>query len=200
MPNDNAAFEHTRQRLLPNHKSGNDGTGYYIRTFTGRQLYWARVEDHDYDIRDIAHALAMKCRWSGHTKQFYSIAQHSIAVANLVEPEHKLAALLHDASEAYMPDFPSPLKWYLIDTGFTQLKGIEARVDVAIAVKFGLPTPRHSSIKTADILMLGAEHRDLMPHGAETEHMPCDGIPTLVPMSPEESEQAFLAEYYRIMS
>jgi uncharacterized protein len=179
-------------------QSGRDPNGYYIRTYTGRQLYWARVEDHDYDIRDIAHALAMKCRWSGHTSSFYSVAQHSVHVSELVQPEHALAGLLHDGSEAYMPDFPSPLKWYLEDTGFTVLRAIETRVDVAIATKFGLPPTRHPSVKEADIVMLGAEHRDLMPHGQETSHMPDGNFPTINPWSPVRAEHEFLRRFAKI--
>lgn len=175
--------------------SGRDQSGFYIRTFTGRQLYWARVEDHDYDIRDIAHALAMKCRWSGHTSSFYSVAQHCVHVSGLVAPEHALAALLHDGSEAYMPDFPSPLKWYLDECGFTVLRAIEARVDMAIADKFGVKYPRHPSVKEADIIMLGAEHRDLMPHGQETSHMPDGGFPPIACWSPEQAEREYLHRY-----
>lgn len=179
------------------HRTGNDGSGYYIRTFTGKKLYWANVEDHDYDIRDIAHALAMKCRWSGHTKKFYSIAQHSVFVSHFVPASQQLEALLHDASEAYMPDFPSPLKWYLLSQGFTQLKLIEKRVAKGIEKKFML-APDHAIIKHADTIALSTEHRDLMPIGGEADWMGPPADEALEPVGPEVAERMFLARYNQI--
>lgn len=181
-----------------NEKSGSDSLGYYIRTFTGRKLYWDRIADHDYCVEDIAHALSMKCRWSGHTREFFSVAQHSILVACQVPPEHQLNALLHDASEAYMPDFPSPLKWFLRDKGFTILSEIEKEVERAVAAKFKLQYPRPACIKVADLQLLATEHRDLMPHGEETAAMQ-DFLPaTLKPWCPEKAEARFLTMFHHI--
>ena len=176
------------------HRTGNDGKGYYIRTFTGRKLYWDRVEEHDYVIDDIAHALAMKCRWSGHTKRFYSIAQHSVFVSAHVPQRQQLEGLLHDAAEAYMPDFPSPLKWYLLDHGFTAIKDIEKRVQACIEKKFDL-NPDHKIIKVADTLALSTEHRDLLPAGEEAKWMGEAAPYFLDPVGPEVAERRFLSRY-----
>ena len=180
-------------------RSGSDADGFYIRTFTGRKLYWDRVEEHDYCIEDIAHALAMKCRWSGHTSRFYSVAQHCEITSHLVDRPHRLAALLHDASEAYMPDFPSPLKWYLLSRGFTELQLIEKRVDQAIAKKFLIPWPRDPSVKVADIIMLGSESRDLMPAGQEQQYMSECLDYTIEPYGPATAEESFLSRYGQII-
>lgn len=186
------------EEVIVNEKSGSDSLGYYIRTFTGRKLYWDRIAEHDYNIEDIAHALSMKCRWSGHTSKFFSVAQHSVLVAALVPPEHQLNALLHDASETYMPDFPSPLKWYLRDLGFMVLSDIEKDVERAIAAKFKLQYPRPACIKVADLQLLATEHRDLMPHGEETAAMQ-DFLPnTLEPWAPGIAECRFLGMYERL--
>lgn len=74
------------------------------------------LKPEDVDGRDLAVSLSHLCRFNGHIDKFYSVAQHSIAVARLVEvrgggPPTVLQALLHDAPEAYLcGDVPGPLK------------------------------------------------------------------------------------------
>lgn len=110
------------------------------------------------EIEDIAHALSHICRFTGHTKHFYSVAQHSYLCATLVPPEHQLETLLHDAAEAYIGDVSSPLK--------AQLPGyqmIEFKLDQAIRQRFGLPAKKTPWVKEADLQMLAAEKAQLMP-------------------------------------
>jgi hypothetical protein len=186
--------------MYDNHQASRDPNGYYIRTFTGKKLYWDSIGQHDYDIRDIAHALSMKCRWSGHVKKFFSVGQHSVMVSRLLPADHQMAGLLHDASEAYTPDFPSPLKWWLIERGFTTLQSLELELDVAIAKKFGSGWPRNPEVKKADLVMLATEHRDLMPPGRERWHM-ADPLPlVLQSWTPARAEDIFLREYNRILA
>lgn len=152
-------------------RTGGDERGYYIRTFTGKQFFWNTVETNTYDIVDIAHALSMNCRWTGHVKEFYSVAQHCILASYEVPLEHAMSALLHDASEAYIHDTPSPLKWYLKDKGFTEFAALEKRVDMAIQKAFHLPYPRDPCVKEVDLRLLATEHRDLMPQEKERSYM-----------------------------
>lgn len=63
-------------------KHGDDST--WIQTFTGRQFWPLDPRAEDVDIRDIAHALSMKCRYNGHCREFYSIADHSCRVAEVI--------------------------------------------------------------------------------------------------------------------
>ena len=83
----------------------------WIETFTGKEFYFLDPTPDSIDIRDIAHSLAFTCRYTGHSRRFYSVAEHSVLVSYLaVDP---LAGLLHDASEAYITDIASPIKPHL---------------------------------------------------------------------------------------
>lgn len=84
--------------------------GDWIQTFTCQQMYPLDPREAEIDILDIAHALANLCRFNGHVKQFYSVAEHSCHVSDLLPQVWKLTGLLHDASEAYLCDLPRPIK------------------------------------------------------------------------------------------
>lgn len=184
----------------PDIRTGSDPKGFYIRTFTGKQFYFHDIEHNDIDIRDIAHALAMNCRWTGHVKDFYSVAQHSVLVSKMVPLEHSLAGLLHDASEAYMHDTPSPLKWHLKQMGFTAFADLEGEIDARVFNAFGLSLPRDPSIKTADLRMLATEHRDLMVNGHDMEgkYLQQPYLFKIEPWSPAEAEREFLMRYEQL--
>lgn len=86
----------------------------WIQTYTGRQFWPLEPAVEDVSITDITHALSMLCRFGGHSRSFYSVAEHCINVTLLavrrfpeILPIH---ALLHDAAEAYLVDLPSPIK------------------------------------------------------------------------------------------
>src|SRR4051812_16341267 len=66
--------------------------------------------NHNYDIKAIAHALSNLCRYTGHSKRFYSVAEHCVLVSRLVDPRFAFEGLMHDASEAFCGDVASPLK------------------------------------------------------------------------------------------
>src|SRR4051812_44303587 len=105
--------------------------GGLIQTYSGKQFFPMRPIGGDIDIEDIAHALSNQCRFSGHCQRFYSVAEHSLRVAELVTPQHKLWALLHDASEAYLVDLPTPIKRTL-----EEYRNAENRVMKAICRAF----------------------------------------------------------------
>lgn len=89
--------------------------GGHITTISGKKIEFNNLDPDAIDIMDIAHALGKFCRFGGHVNRFYSVAQHSIIVAHLVPECCKKAALLHDASEAYLGDVVKPLKILLGD-------------------------------------------------------------------------------------
>ena len=137
--------------------NGEDGG---IFTFTGEYIHPLNPEIDRIHIDDIAYSLATQNRFTGHAYPPYSIGQHSIHVAELVDDEFKLEALLHDGGETYMSDIAKPVKRA---EGMEQYRAIESRLDEAVAKRFGLSYPHSPEIKVADNLMLWAEMRDLMP-------------------------------------
>lgn len=114
---------------------------------------------------ELGTALGKVCRFAGHCDGFYSVAEHSLHVASLVPPAFRLAALLHDAHEAFTGDITYPLKRLLGDI----IKSIEARIDAVIAQRFGLGTEATNDpiIKRADRWMLWIEQRALMRNNHE---------------------------------
>lgn len=81
-----------------------------VRTFSGLFVDPLNLQPEDINITDIAHALSQIPRFGGHSRVQLSVAQHCVWVAKELPDELKLEGLLHDASEAYLLDIPSPLK------------------------------------------------------------------------------------------
>ena len=111
----------------------------WIQVSYGGKFHYLNPEPEEIYIEDIAHALSLNCRFNGHTERFYSVAQHSCMVAKHVmeysqNPIWGLAALLHDAAEAYIPDMPRPIKGYIV--GYAEL---EKNILHAILKKMRLP-------------------------------------------------------------
>lgn len=124
----------------------------------------ARPETSAVTLHDIAYALGRICRFGGHTSRFYSVAEHCVHVARLVPFDLGRAALMHDASEAFIGDVTRPLKAML-----PEYKVIEARIEATLASRFaGERQPplelHHSLVKAADLAMCAAEARFLMPN------------------------------------
>ena len=157
-----------------------------IRTFTGIYMNVFEPTLEMICIEDIAHALSNQCRFSGHLPDFYSVAQHSIAMSNLMHESHKLAALLHDASEAYLLDIPSPIK-----KGLSNYKEIEDRLMTLIAEKFGFDYPLHEKLKEVDDYMLQWEWNRLMLGSKAL-------FPIITCLEPKEAKQKFLDAYYKL--
>ncbi len=169
--------------------------GPTIQTSSGTYFDFIKPQWSEFTIEDIAHALAHICRFTGHVKEFYSVAEHSVRASWLVEPRFALVTLLHDAAEAFLGDVSSPLKQLLPD-----YKAIEARVEAAVLARFGLPPILPPEVKVADLIMLATEKRDLMPEAAGTGWEVLRGVEPdsarITPWSPKYARHNFLRTYY----
>lgn len=121
-----------------------------IRTYSGRDFDVFNPNPDLIHIEDIAHALSYMPRFCGHTNEFCSVARHSMLILEAVKKSGgsrrmQLAALLHDASEAYLMDIPSPIKQHL-----PEYKTIENRLMTVIAEKYGFDYPLHPLIHQFD--------------------------------------------------
>lgn len=137
----------------------------WILLSSGTKFWPLEPKPEDIHIEDIAHALSNICRYTGHCRRFYSVAEHSYFVsAHLHEygPRVQLQGLLHDASEAFMADIARPLKMSLVMEGYREA---EARLEDIIYEKFGVsPTDTERGlIKIADSRMLATERFALLP-------------------------------------
>lgn len=172
-------------------KATKDQTSGWIATYSGRKITPLDPSVDDIAIEDIGHALALQCRFTGHVRKFYSVAQHSVLASFLVPDEFRLDTLLHDASEAYLADIARPIK---NQPGFGDVyHAAEALLEEVIAEHFGTRYPMPPEVKVADNLMLWAEMRDLMPND------PPDNVEMydqeVVPWSPEEAEFRFMHRF-----
>lgn len=172
----------------------------WITTYTGKKFYHLNPQPEQVNIEDIAHALSMLCRWTGHTRFHYSVAQHSWYCSQLVTPEFALSALLHDSSEAYLGDMNRPLKHYT-EAGRAYHE-VEEKVEAVIFKKFGVPFPLPEVVKVIDTQMLYAEKAQII-NAATTldyEHNKWGRDETKAPIriekwTPRRAEKMFLRRF-----
>lgn len=150
----------------------------------------------EFEIQDVAHGLAHLCRFTGHTRTFYSVAQHSVMVSLILPSELAMAGLFHDAQEAFIGDMSTPLKNLL--PGYRE---IEREVERAVHARFGLPERLPPEVKQADLIMLATEKRDLMPACDMAWHL-LEGITPLPariePLGPDAARALFMRRYTEI--
>jgi hypothetical protein len=159
---------------------------------TGRQFWPLDPRVEDIDIRDIARALSMQCRWGGHVRVFFSVAQHCLHVSQHC-PVNPLAGLLHDSAEAYLVDVPTPIKKNL-----KEYASIEHNLLAVIGVKFGLGDTLANlppEVHEQDARALATEQRDIR---TKLDFWAPPGKPwsdPLLPMTPYEAENMFLSRF-----
>jgi len=142
-------------------------TNSSIQTYTGKSFDLLNINPDLIDIEDIAHALSMQCRFNGHIREFYSVAQHCVLVAQYLK--HALfgrnvimAGLLHDAAEAYLGDVVSPLK-RVMNGDYSNL---EKQLQDAIYARYNVDLNNLTveNVKLVDEMMLFNEKFYLFGH------------------------------------
>jgi len=176
-----------------------------IPTFSGNYFSFTDVVSNVVSIEDIAHGLSNVCRFAGQCPQFYSVAQHSVMVAYILEelygihdPEVLLQGLFHDASEAFLGDMTTPLKKLI-----PEYMVIEARVQADLMRRFGLPSSLHRIVSLADLSALRMEKEQLLKNHdvwAVLEGVECLQEFFVFFYTPEQAKAQFLNTFYRLMS
>lgn len=171
-----------------------------MTTFTGKTFDFINPEPDSICIEDIAHALALECRFANQSRVHYSVAQHSVLVSQVVDVRDPVfteialrrMALLHDAAEAYLGDLSWPLKTLLPD-----YKRIEDRVHRAIAKRFGLASlVLPSQVKDADRQLLANEGMSFMsPDWRDAAVDPCPKIGVIQALDAPRAEALFLKRF-----
>jgi 5'-deoxynucleotidase YfbR-like HD superfamily hydrolase len=168
--------------------------GDWIQVASGELFYPLSPSADEVTIQDIAHALSMKCRYSGHCLKFYSVAEHSVYVSQHVPEEYALWGLLHDAAEAYSADIPRPLKRNLKEWGV-----IEERIQNAVCDRFGLDRKEPDVVKLVDTQMLLKEKDALLAPCAtpwDTSYIiPSNFEVTIQALAPDQAKQFFLDRF-----
>jgi len=189
-----------------------------VETYTGQFVDTRAPDASTICLEDIAHALANVCRYGGHCRTFYSVAEHSVCVSIRLQrrghgPLRQLGGLLHDGSEAYLGDIPRPLK-PLLGAGYRRLT---ERMDKAIirglALPFDVDMFHDVAVKTADNWALFVEARHLLPSrginwaGSQLEAWNIEDQGRIVTpdyflggLSPVEAERLFLARYTELVA
>lgn len=175
---------------------GFDKSAAWIQTHSGRRFCPTNPNPDAIVIQDIAHALSMQCRFSGHSKYFYSVAQHSVLVSYICDSQDALWGLLHDASEAYLVDVPRPIKR---SGKFQAYIDFESKMQEAVCRRFGLPLAEPPSVKKADTALLATEARDLMSPLHSDWTQPCDPLPFLIePWDHGKAKDRFMKRFFEL--
>lgn len=165
----------------------------WMETYGGRRVNPFNLREEDVDIKAIAHSLSLLCRFGGHCKVFYSVAEHCIRVARIVKPEYRLAALLHDAGEAYIGDVIRPLKYCL-----SAIQEADEKAVKVVMKKFGVDFSEEvrEVVKEADNILVATEGRDIMYHVETWGNLPPPLSGTIIPYPSLFIEKTFLAVFH----
>lgn len=170
-----------------------------IRTFSGINVDLLRPDPSVVKLEDIAHSLAAVNRFNGHTQLPYSVGQHSVYVSQLVadmegDRREQLRGLLHDATEAYLGDIVSPLKYLPQNAWIVEL---EADWEMAIAAAFGLDELVTPLVKAADKIALAMEARDQMGNPHDWKFLQKITAPPwrIIPIAPMQTKRLFMERY-----
>ena len=183
-----------------------------IVTYTGKVFDLLNPKPEMVCIEDIAHSLAYQCRYTGHTREFYSVAQHCVLMAGNPDlPGDPMAKLLHDAAETYIGDIARPWKRLLAvdvpntipgNPRFAPVRVWEDKIQKVIGLALGIDLSHSAEVKESDIRMMATEIRDLMPRMPSfstwciKENDPVGQV--IIPWGPSQAKLAFQFCYYKL--
>lgn len=169
----------------------------FIQTYQGHALDYENPQADQIDILDIAHALSQVCRFSGQARFFYSVAQHSVLVAENCSRGYAFAGLMHDATEAYLGDIPGPAKFLCPD-----YEKLEQKIYAVIAERFNLAAYIPNAVKDVDVRMLQTERQFVFKHEMKWPSLDKKGIepfPILIKeWRPDHAEAEFLEAFEKL--
>ena len=168
----------------------------WVQTYTGKKFSFRKLDVDNIDIVDIAHALSNICRFNGHCKKFYSVAEHSIYISKNCFDDLKLWGLLDDAAEAYIGDVVRPIKKYMFD-----YNNLEKSLMDLIVEKFNLfPKERPNEIVEIDNRILVSERDQIMSYSPDDWGLNYKPIDIIIECwSPEIAEKKFLDRFYELV-
>jgi len=170
--------------------------GAWIQTCSGKKFFPLDPKMEDIDLESVAHSLSMQCRFTGHSKFHYSIAQHSVLVSYLCDSADAKHGLLHDATEFVLNDIPTPLKKL---PQFSFYKEAEKKLQRIIYEKFGLSPDEPPSVKKADLLALATEANTLLDPIHPEWKLPCTPLPVkIAKITPEQAKELFLNRFLEL--
>jgi hypothetical protein len=148
--------------MMPSEDDRFEGKELYITTFTRKMFHLHGTDPDEICLEDMAHATSNLCRYTGHVREFYSVAEHEVLVADVVKVlggtvEEQLIGAFHDTTEAYLSDIAAPWKPHL-----ENYHKLEHQIWKRIAAKYSLPLFMPPIIKKADWLALFIEARFLI--------------------------------------
>lgn len=156
-----------------------------ILTSNGDYFLFNSPEQYDFPIEVISNALSKICRFTGHTSEFYSVAQHSVLVSEMVPRKYAFQGLMHDAHEAFTGDMVSPLKKLIPEYVI-----LEKKIESELRLRYSLPESLHESIKIADIKLLMSERRCLFPYRSDDNlHWP--SVMSTIDIKPMNHNEAY---------
>lgn len=179
-------------------------TDAYIELSDGSKYY--PNEPFDWKVDTMAHALGNQCRYTGHCRHFYSVAEHSV-LCSLLSEELGLGdpfeALMHDAHESVITDMASPWKPHLPD-----YVAAERQAEESLRSQFNLPLQMSDEAKQIDMLALFIEAHYLIPSKGQDWQDPL-GVRVramklvkegwrVQGLDPEMAKNAFLRRYHAL--
>jgi hypothetical protein len=169
-----------------------DKRGNFISTLSGAKFFVDECNIGEIPIEDVAHALGMNCRYNGHVTKHYSVAEHSVLVSLLVPKEDAFWGLMHDVTEAFVPDVPRPFK-HLIH-GF---QDFESTLAGKMAEYYKLDPEEPDTVKFIDKHIVGSEAAVLFPNPPDWVQFYDDVCPSYLikGLSPKKAKAKFLERF-----